>query len=108
MFTAEYVRQLREIGSRIVVVDADTAPKLLEASTSLEWTVDMLSVGSVKVAGATSFQELLEDDGTGIDIGVSYVEYLNISQVPKYLCCNVNSIPRKCEDKSSRGRSYDP
>ncbi|KAF4519269.1 hypothetical protein B566_EDAN002158, partial [Ephemera danica] len=59
---AEVARQMRETRTRLVLMDRDTAPLLLEAASSLEWPVTFLSVGRDPVPNTIYYTQLLNFD----------------------------------------------
>ncbi|KAF4529164.1 hypothetical protein B566_EDAN017687 [Ephemera danica] len=60
---AEYARQMAESHIEFALVSAETATKLQEAISLLDWPVQLFSCGTTSVKGATSFTELILDDG---------------------------------------------
>jgi hypothetical protein len=61
----EYARQIRETGARFVLVDADTSGRVVQAAKSIEWPIKLITFGDLALEGATTVQQLLEDDGSG-------------------------------------------
>lgn len=69
LVTEQFVEELREMKSRVVVVDAHTAPALRQAAGALDWPVTLVSVGSDPVPDTTHVSAMLQDDGTGSEQG---------------------------------------
>jgi hypothetical protein len=61
----EYARQIRETGARFVLVDNDTCGRVIQAAKSVEWPIKIITFGDLALEGATTVQQLLDDDGTG-------------------------------------------
>jgi hypothetical protein len=73
-----------------VLVDAETAPLIKTAISKLDWPVQLLSVGDEVVQDATSFAQLLQDDGAGkINkkkyIGHTKTEIVKVKLIDYYL-----------------------
>ncbi|KAF4519273.1 hypothetical protein B566_EDAN002162 [Ephemera danica] len=54
---------MRESRVEFALVDAETAPRLQESASALEWPVCFICIGSKSVENMTSFSDLLRDDG---------------------------------------------
>lgn len=65
-FSEVYTRQIIESKAKLVLVDADTAPVIKTAISTVDWEVQLLSVGVTKVEDAISYEDLcLEEDSSG-------------------------------------------
>lgn len=67
-FAADYRQLLMETRSRHILVDSETAPVIKEAISQLDWEIQLISVGDTEVPDASSYAELLLDDGKGMTI----------------------------------------
>jgi hypothetical protein len=63
----------------------ETAPLLRDAISQLEWSVELLSVGDVTVPGATSFADMLKDDGDSNIYSFIYLFFIIILFIIIYL-----------------------
>jgi hypothetical protein len=48
-----------------VLVDGDTSGRVAQAAKLVEWPVQLITFGDLAIDGATTVQQLLDDDGSG-------------------------------------------